>query len=174
MHTSHVPTLTISPERAHSYGRDEEVISRILVPLDGSELAEAALPLAESLARALSLEMVLVRAVRSPTVSTPYSATFLDHTDSADLDSRVEAEANTYLEETAERLHAKGLDVRTTVTSGAPAQRLIEAARETPDVLVVLTTHGRSGVDRWVLGSVAEALVRASGDPVLVVPFERS
>ena len=168
VHASPVPTLTISPEKAQSYSSDEEEIARLLVPLDGSELAEAALPLVEDLARELSLEIVLVRVVKSPAVSTPYSA-YLDYADSVDLDTRAEAEARTYLEGAAERLQTKGLDVRTKVMKGAPAQGLVEVARETEGDIIVLTSHGRSGIDRWVLGSVAEALVRASGDPVLIV-----
>ena len=62
--------------------------------------------------------------------------------------------------------------MRTRNMTGHPSASLIELSRETPHDLIALATHGRSGMTRWVLGSVAEALVRGTGDPVLIIPSE--
>ena len=56
------------------------------------------------------------------------------------------------------------------VLHGPPAQVIVEFGKKTPTDIIALTSHGRSGVGRWVLGSVTESLVRASGDPALVIP----
>ena len=75
-----------------------------------------------------------------------------------------------YLGKVASRLVLKGLTVDWAVLSGTPAQELVGYARKTPQDMVVMSTHGRSGVTLRVLGSVTEAVVRASGDPVLIIP----
>lgn len=166
LHASDVPTLVITPERAKTYWGDGVVLSKILAPLDGSELAEESLPYVEDLARSLSLEVILTRVVglgMAPYVSYPYvGAEYLN----VDIASG----ALDYLKEVAARLKAKGLSASWKVLRGATAGSIVELARETPQDIIALTTHGRSGLSRWVLGSVAEALVRASGDPVLVIP----
>ena len=61
------------------------------------------------------------------------------------------------------------MTVQPRVIRGSPAHALVSLAQETPHDLVAMTTHGRSGLSRWMMGSVAEAMIRASGDPVLVV-----
>ena len=170
VHASDVPTLTIAP-------RDEAVtrpgkISRLVVPLDGSELAELALPYAERLARSLDLEVILVRAVKSPVLYAPYTAGYPYYADSAILDEQAESEVDGYLGDVAERLTANGLRVKTNRPWGPAALRITETAQNSPGSLVVMATHGRSGLTRWVLGSVTEAVVRTSGDPVMIVPSE--
>lgn len=78
--------------------------------------------------------------------------------------------ADKYLDGIAERLRTKGLEVGKRVITGSPAHVIVELAQETPRAIVVMTTHGRSGFIRWILGSVTENVVRASGDLVLVIP----
>jgi nucleotide-binding universal stress UspA family protein len=170
IHSSNVPTLTITPERAETYWDDDVVLSKILVPLDGSGLAETALPYVEDLARSLSLEVILARVVKLVGLSTPHSDPSIIGT--GDLELEIEREAADYLEEVASRLEANGLDASYKLLRGATAKAITQLAQDTPQDIIALTTHGRSGLTRWVLGSVAEALVRASGDPVLVIPPE--
>ncbi len=164
LHSSDVPVMTFTPP---SEGQTTEAtaLSTAVVPLDGSDLAETALPYAQELARVLSLDIVLARVVRTgyPFSYPEVSATASDPTESAFR------EANTYLATVAQQMERSGLSVRTQVLSGAPAPALLEFAQATPQNLIVMSSHGRSGLTRWMLGSVAEALVRGSGDPVLVI-----
>ena len=167
IHTSKVPVLTVTPERGKSYQEGSGSVTTIVVPLDGSELAEEALPFAEELARALSLDILLARAVRTelPTYTEAEFSAW-----EPDLTEGIIQEATEYLAGVAESLVSRGLTVRTEVVRGAPAQALLTLAQETEQNLIAMTTRGRSGLSRWLMGSVTEALVRSSGDPVLVIP----
>lgn len=167
IHTSKVPVLTVTPERGKSYQEESASVTTIVVPLDGSELAEGALPYAEELARALSLDILLARAVRTE-LPTYTEAEFSSW--EPDLTEGIIQEATTYLQGVAKSLTDKGFTVRSEVVRGAPAQALLNLAQETEQNLIAMTTRGRSGLSRWLMGSVAEALVRSSGDPVLVIP----
>jgi nucleotide-binding universal stress UspA family protein len=85
----------------------------------------------------------------------------------------VREEAGTYLEAKVNELHQNGVEkVSSILMVGSGADEIIDLARGTPDNLIAMCTHGRSGVNRWVLGSVTEKVVRHSGDPVLVVRAE--
>ncbi len=164
--SSTVPVLTIAPEKAETYRRREGVpLKRIMLPLDGSLLAEQAIPYVEALARALSLVVILVRAVslEYPVFAYPVYSQLQRFTEDRDR------EAASYLKGVSRDLTSRGLTVRTAVLRGWPAQSLLDFADRTPNDMIAITTHGRSGLSRWMTGSVADALVRASGDPVLVV-----
>jgi nucleotide-binding universal stress UspA family protein len=85
--------------------------------------------------------------------------------------TELETEARSYLAEKVEELKQKGLTkVSAVVDFGYGAEEIIALGRKTPDNLIAMCSHGRSGIKRWVLGSVTEKVVRHSGDPVLVVP----
>ena len=134
-------------------------MDRILVPLDGSVVSEAILPMAEALARDYGAELLLLRAVRARTV--PGS-------DALALKRVGEAEA--YLKRIANELQGRGLPrVRWSVGYAKPEQAIAEAAARNHVDLVAMTTHGRSGFGRLLLGSVAESLVRQAPAPVLLV-----
>jgi nucleotide-binding universal stress UspA family protein len=90
--------------------------------------------------------------------------------DYEELKARIEAETKSYLEGKVAALKTRGLQkVFAAVAEGSAADEIIKYARRCPDALVAMCTHGRSGVRRWVLGSVTEKVVRHSGDPVLVI-----
>lgn len=167
IHLAHRPTLTITPERAKQYWEEGETIDRIMVPLDGSPLAESVLPYVEFLAERLSLEIVLVRVLNFVSMYTPGLDAYFG---ADDLEAEIEIEATKYLETVSQRLKAKSLKVEWKLLRGHPAVAIVDLARETPHNIIALTSHGRSGVTRWVIGSVANTLVRASGDPVLMIP----
>ncbi len=168
LHSSSVPVLTITPDKAKKYQEEEDAaLTTIVVPLDGSKLAERVLPCVEELARLLSLEILLTRVVR---VEYPSYYTYAEFaTRIPHFTADMAREALGYLERVSEGLKRKNLSVRHQVLRGDPAPALLDLAHETSRNLIVTTTHGRSGLSRWMMGSVAEALVRGAGAPVLVV-----
>ena len=139
---------------------------RILVALDGSGLAEEALPHVEALAGKFGSTIVLLRAtplLRSGTVaSAPASDPMLVH--------RTEREgAATYLTEIENRLRASGLAIEVRQPEGDPADQILSHARDSGAGLIAMATHGRSGLQRALLGSVADEVVRKASCPVLLV-----
>jgi nucleotide-binding universal stress UspA family protein len=147
----------------------EADLKTTVVPLDGSELAGAVIPKVADLAKTLRLDVILFRAYRIP-----YEA-YADenYVALANYDEIIGAagdEAKKYLEEKAAEL--KGLGVKTVsylTREGRAADEIIALGRETPGSLTAMGSHGRSGVERWILGSVTEAVVRHAETPVLVM-----
>jgi nucleotide-binding universal stress UspA family protein len=140
--------------------RDEAQMEKtILVPVDGSPLAERALPYAHVFARAAGARVLLIRAVPPP--ATLYEA------EVETMEMRQSAEA--YLEDLASR-QTEPRRADTAVVMGDAAEALVEAIGVRKPELVVMSTHGRSGIGRWVYGSVADAVMRAASAPVLLVP----
>jgi nucleotide-binding universal stress UspA family protein len=158
-HRSHIPLLLIPPQPAPSLGEPEGSIATLIVPLDGSPLAEAALPYAEHLAYNLGMELMLIRAV-------PFGGAYVD--EATPLTG--EREAHDYLATVADRLRAEGFRVRSTLSGGLPGPHIVDLAHATPHSLLVMTTHGRTALARWFVGSVTEEVVRATARPVLVIP----
>jgi nucleotide-binding universal stress UspA family protein len=135
------------------------MLQRLLAPTDGSPESETALPLAVQIAHAQDAELVLVCVIDHPGITVRPSG------DAA----AVEREVVARLSETEARLRAAGLRVRSVVEQGSTAAMLLDREKlEAPD-LVVLATHGRTGLARFALGSVADRLVREGTAPVLVV-----
>lgn len=144
---------------------------RIVVPLDGSQRAEQAIAHAERLARATGASLHLVRVVDTPPL-TRVGTVGLGVEQAAlvaalEQVAAEEAAATEHLAEVQDYLVERGLETTTEVVTGEVAPALLGAVR--PGDLLVLTTHGRTGVARWFFGSVAEAVIRRSPVPVLVV-----
>lgn len=137
-------------------------VDKILVPLDGSKLAEAALLAALDLLKANPAgTLVLVRAAE---------AGALAGTDPVEAQVAVVHEAEAYLDSVAKRLAQQGFTaVQTSVWYGTPATSIIEAAQVGHVDLIVMSTHGRSGLGRLILGSVAESVLRGTRMPILLV-----
>ena len=162
-HASQVPLLLIPPLAAEPSTSLPQAPSTLIVPLDGSALAEAALPFAEDLARRLDAEIMLARAV-------PFPGAIVDE----QTPPAGEVEARAYLGSLVERLRPTGLAVQARTFDGPPVEYILGLASQTPNSLVVLTTHGRSALARWFVGSVAEGVVQAARVPVLVIPRQHS
>jgi nucleotide-binding universal stress UspA family protein len=142
-------------------------VLRIVVPLDGSELAEQAVPLARELAETLGVPVLLARALDSERV---LEAMHLGGSPAGMYIPSVESlrsAAEEYLERQAQELRNASIVVSTVVLDGPPAVELTGAVA--PGDVLVMTSHGRGGIGRWLLGSVAEKLVRAAPAPVLLV-----
>jgi nucleotide-binding universal stress UspA family protein len=142
------------------------VFDRVLIPLDGSPRAEAVLPRLRRLLQAKPAEILLVQAVTLP-VGVELEA--------AQVLAAEHAQAVSYLEALARRLAGEGLRARPIVRSGGAGEAILDVVEQEKPDLVAMTSHGRSGIARWILGSVAEKLLRASPVPVLALrSFEAS
>lgn len=159
---SEVPVLLVSAAATHVWPADRAL--RILVPLDGSPLAEAALGPAVDLARSLRAELHLLQVVQPPSYVYPESTAYLLYDPERDL-----AEARQYLDGVATRLRPEGVTVETQSTLGFPTTTIAEVAREQGMDLIVMATHGRTGLARLVLGSVATATLQQASVPVVFV-----
>jgi nucleotide-binding universal stress UspA family protein len=143
--------------------------TKILVPLDGSVLSERAIPHARKIASDKGSEIVLVRAVANPLTRLPESGI---PDESAFMESLLE-DSRRYLAEIAGSMNASGLKVRCEVREGEPEDVILAVAREEDADLIVMGTHGRSGISLLIMGSVAEKVMHATSRPVLFVKPER-
>jgi len=137
-----------------------EKLERILVPLDGSDCAEVILPKVEKLAADLKASIALLRVA--------YAHTF-PGADPTESEIKVVREAEAYLRKIEERLKAKGLKVDSHVRYGNEAEEILDHAAQKDIDCVAMTSHGRSGVKRFLLGSVAEKILRHSPKPIFLV-----
>jgi nucleotide-binding universal stress UspA family protein len=168
------PLLLVRANDSSGGAAPEIGIGSIIVALDGSELAESVLGPVIELARPLHSEIVLARAWDLPASAYYRSA---DETAAArfiptydQLVASVRGEAADYLAAKLAELRGRGVDkLRAETLEGAAADKIIDLARATPRSLIAMCTHGRSGVRRWVLGSVAENVVRHANNPVLLL-----
>jgi nucleotide-binding universal stress UspA family protein len=135
------------------------MLNKILVPLDGSELAERGLTYATALAGATGAHVLLVRVAFSHTLA---------GVDPRERQAGAVREAEVYLQQIAAQLRERGFVCETVARYGHAAECITESARTRNADLIVMATHGRTGPGRWVLGSVAEAVVASSMVPVLV------
>lgn len=144
----------------------EAPLKKVIVPLDGSPLAEKVLPHVVDMAKKMRLEVVFLRAYAlPPAISADEYGAY-----SEELFNQLEAEAKDYLAEKIKEVQREGLEnVFSVVDLGYGAEEITLLARKTPDNFIAMSTHGRSGITRWVLGSVTERVVRHSGDPVLII-----
>ena len=138
---------------------------RVLVPLDGSETAEAILPFILDIAGPLDFDLVLLRVV------TPLSPVVVEanpYVEMAELPTR-EEDATAYVVGLGAEVRAKGLRVQTLVRCGEPVAEILAAARDTGADLIALTTHGRTGPARLLFGSIAEGVLRHADIPVFLI-----
>ena len=137
----------------------------IVIPMDGSQSARRVLPHALTMARAFDCSIHLVRATGGTPIGQRWDQPALSN--AADEGAGLTpAEA---IAREAESLRGSGLEVTATVKEGAAADVIVETAEEQPAPMITMTTHGRSGIDRWLLGSVAEKVLQVSASPLLLV-----
>jgi nucleotide-binding universal stress UspA family protein len=160
--------LLLVRAKADAKAEGELTLKSIVVPLDGSAVAESVLPTVLEVAKKLNMEIVLCRAFIVP--YSPFGGIREHFTIVDELLGGIKAEAHDYLEKKAEELKKQGAHkVSCVLKQGAGADQIISLGRATPDNLIAMCTHGWSGPKGWVLGSVTETVVRHSGDPVLVI-----
>lgn len=162
------------------------MFQKILVPLDGSKIAECALPYAEELAKGYDTQEVILISVteevrgriRAHETQERYHASNQLGLSGGDSEveltfGRKERQAQRYLSKIAKRmakeLEVKGVNVRTEVLLGPPAQSIISYIEYSGTEIIVMSSHGRSGPSRWAYGSVADKVFRASCIPILMI-----
>jgi len=144
--------------------------TKILIPLDGSKTAENVLPFARVLAETLKLPVELLGVVDIGAMAAHIAADKARYLDA--LIAEGERSSVNYLRGTAAKF--SGLSVQCMVERGRPAEAIIERAAKDKDTLIAMATHGRSGINRWLLGSIAERVVQKAPCPVLTVKLPES
>ncbi|MFN8488561.1 MAG: universal stress protein [Caldilineaceae bacterium] len=161
---AHLPVLLVRA-KTEAHGQ----LKRILVTLDGSALAEKSLTNAEKLAKDTGADLVLFQAVAP--LATDYSFARVPAQLQFDqINEQLFANADAYLKGVALRFHTEGVTCDTMVLRGDPASLICDVVNESNIDLVVISTHGRTGFNRWVYGSVTSQVIRGVNCPVLVIP----
>jgi len=141
-------------------------IEKILVPLDGSDAGQAALPYAETLAKQMGASISLIQVIPSPATMDPsisggpYWIKFVE---------AINDTAQDYLSGIAKKLTQQGIQTTYEVMSGDPAYKIIEHAEHEMAGLIAMSTHGRTGIARWVLGSVTDKVMHGAKMPIWIV-----
>jgi nucleotide-binding universal stress UspA family protein len=135
------------------------MFKKILVPLDGSKHAEKILPQVEELVKFSGAEVHLLRVVMTYDIAPKENREHLQ---------KLSGEAQEYLDQVAARLQKSGLQVSATVAYGKDAVQICDYAAEKKFNLIAMSTHGRSGLGRWTLGSVADKVLHCSSVPVML------
>jgi nucleotide-binding universal stress UspA family protein len=165
---AHNPLLLVRPTENADPAMTIE-LKTTFVPLDGSGLAEKALPHAVALAKRLKLAVQLLRVYALPS-DVYIVADGVIAQGAVQFREATHKEAERYLEGKVESLRAEGLDhVIGTAMEGDAASEIIDLAAKTANSLIVMSTHGRSGIGRWLLGSVADKAIQHSRAPVLLI-----
>ncbi len=141
--------------------------TRILAPLDGSEVSEQVLPYTRSLAAGLSLPVTLLYAVEPEHISIPQSLNPGLHLE--ELAANRARHARFYAESVAAGLRRGGLRVETATPSAEPAAAIVEEADKDPGTLITMSSHGRAGLARWWLGSVTDKVLHLTHNPLLII-----
>ena len=157
-----LPLLLVHPSDGETAGE----IRQIVVALDGSAFAEAVLPYAQETAARLGVPMHVIQVL--PSLAHIYLGTQIEIYP-PDILEEVQGAAAFYLSNVASRLEKERLHAETHVLQGNADAAIIRYANERSGSLLALTTHGSSGIGRWMLGSVADKVVRSSHDPVLII-----
>jgi nucleotide-binding universal stress UspA family protein len=161
-----MPVLLVRPhEPAPDYAH-APALGHILIPLDGSALAEQVLPYALALGRLTQAEFTLLQAI--PLMLPIYGTELYGAGWDDQLQEQLRVNAQSYLDGVAASLRAESLRVRTAVVNGGAAGAILEYAHAQSVDTLALATHGRSGVTRWLLGGVADKVVRGAQLPVLL------
>jgi nucleotide-binding universal stress UspA family protein len=137
------------------------MFERILIPLDGSPQAELILSQIARILRREDSEILLLRVVDVPAD--------IGHVSLANIRKQEREEAQRYIHDVTRRFEGTGAKVHGRIAEGAPADVILDTARTEGATLIAMSTHGRSGLARWALGSVAEKVARASDVPLLLV-----
>ena len=143
---------------------------KIMVPLDGSELAECVLPHVEGFIKGCHVSnVVFVRVVEPITAPVGIGNVYIGREESRERESTRKSAVKDYLNQIVDRLKHEGTELHSEVLVGRVADSLADYTEKNDIDLILIATHGRSGVTRWVRGSIADKILRYSNVPVLMV-----
>ena len=161
------PILLISPKADKEYSLDDpHKINSIIAPLDGSRLAESILPIAESISIKSNTKIDLLQVV--PTIIQVYLG-IEPQAYPMDVLENLEDRAYEYLSTIESSLKNRGVTARSKLVEGDVSSSIIDYCSKLDHSLITMTTRGYTGFSRWVLGSVADKIIRDIGEPVLLV-----
>lgn len=162
------PVLLVRSKRRRTTGTTDksDSIHKILAPLDGSDIGEVALPYAEAIATNSRATVNLLQVISPPGT---VEASLLGGSDWRKFVKAMHDAGENYLKSVAERLSGKDIKVTYEVLTGDPADKIVEYAAEKGISLIAMSTHGRTGLARWVLGSVADKVLHGARIPILLV-----
>ena len=166
IHAERVPPLLVIRARPEKERPATVSIERILVPLDGSQLSLSILPQVEELAKSLGASLVLFSAVIPLDI---YPGTEMAPARVGGILDELMSQAQSFLAALEKEVQGRGVKARSVVTIGFPVDEITRVAEEVGAGLIAVATHGRSGVNRWIMGSVADGVVRRSHLPCLMI-----
>jgi len=169
LRSSHVPIVAVGPN-VRPRSTEQMALKHLMVPLDGSPLSEAALPVAVAIATSVGARVSLARSVRWAVQAYPYS---LPDAYVPQIDEELEAGAKAYLRRMEEGLKGK-VEVDAFVVRGGIADGLMDVVEKQAVDLVVMTTHARAGIARAALGSTADRMLQGKAPVMLVRPEEKT
>lgn len=140
---------------------------KIVAPLDGSELAECSLAHFRAVAKGCAVADVVLLHVEEPFIYTSYPV--IEEKTREEMRRKSKAYFKGYMTKAANRLKKDGINAETVILEGTPAEEILNYAKKNRADLIVISTHGSSGITRWAFGSVADRVMRHSPVPVLVI-----
>ena len=168
LEASSIPVLFLHPETGEDKGAPGDVIQKIIVPLDGSDLAASIVPHVEEFAKSVGASLVFFSAVAPVTTYPGYESS--QGAAIGNVIDEMQDQAKAITSRAAEGAISRGLEATSATTLGSPVDGILQAADDVAADLIAIATHGRGGLGRAVLGSVADGVVRRSADrPVLVI-----
>ena len=172
LRTSNIPVLLVRADSSARVSKRSNMT--IIVPLDGSKLAESILPHVEAIAKSRgsgTIDVILVGVCEAPSINSDYpegmAVSWEDHVEQEVAQCQVGSKQ--YLSDIERRLRQAGIKVKQETLVGRVADEIVDLAARTPSSLIAMSTHGRSGVGRWVYGSVAEKVLNGASSPILLV-----
>jgi len=168
LHGTCTPVLLIK-SRAHKISEVE--FKKILIPIDGSPFSEASIPYVKELAKGTDGEIVLLRVSEPPVLSADRSPaikpSWEEYRDI--LMTEIQRQAEEYMEGIKANIEKSGIKVRSQAILGKAVESILRVAQKENINLIAMTTHGRTGVSRWIYGSVASRIVEESLQPVMLI-----
>ncbi|MFP3976044.1 MAG: universal stress protein [Dehalococcoidia bacterium] len=161
---SSIPVLLIKSEKLETV-YSQRGMEKILVPLDGSKLAEVSLPYVEELAKVMGSEVTLIRVIEPiDSMARPFIGSM-----ESDLKAEEEKRAVAYLKEKEKELRDKGVTVKAESLHGKAAEEVVKYADDKSVSLIVQATHGYSGITKWLFGVITTKIVEEASQPILLV-----
>ncbi len=170
LHHTGVPIMMVRPGEVAGFENGEGLPRTVVVPLDGSNFAEAAIPFAEAISKHAGGEVIYITGVAPNSSYAAYVMADPAMTPAQRGGKR--RELDDYLEEVTERSTSRGVKASNLHALRTAADAIIDEVSKTSDRMIVMTSHGSSGIRRWLLGSVADKVIRTSEHPVIVIPPE--